>query len=91
MKSLEYLHLKPEGGTTMPSATLVGKEETFKALGLQSNQNIDLESLLSRMRALIEKESYDCENVGDAILEGLRDVRNGRIDKRHWRQVLDEI
>jgi hypothetical protein len=75
----------------MPNAILVGKEETFRSLGLRENQKIDLESLISRLREILEQEYYDCEDVGQAILEGLKDVRNGRVDNRPWRQVLDEI
>lgn len=75
----------------MPNAILVGKEETFKSLGLRENQKIDLESLISRLREILEQEYYDCEDVGQAILEGLKDVRDGRVDNRPWRQVLDEI
>lgn len=75
----------------MPTATLIGKEETFRALGLRSNQKIDLESLMNRIRAKFEQEYYDCEDVGQAILEGLQDVRDGRVDNRNWRQVLDEL
>ena len=75
----------------MPNAILVGKEETFRSLGLRENQKIDLESLISRLREILEQEYYDCEDVGQAILEGLKDVRDGRVDNRPWRQVLDEI
>ena len=75
----------------MPNAILVGKKETFRSLGLHENQKIDLESLICRLRELLEQEYYDCEDVGQAILEGLKDVRDGNIDNRPWRQVLDEI
>ncbi len=75
----------------MPNAILVGKEETFRSLGLRENQEIDLESLISRLREVLEQEYYDCEDVGQAILKGLKDVRDGRLDDRPWRQVLDEI
>ena len=75
----------------MPNAVLVGKEETFKSLGLRENQKIQLESLISRLREMFEQEEYDCQDVGQAVVEGLKDVRDGRIDNRPWRQVLDEI
>ena len=75
----------------MPNAILTGKKETFRSLGLRENQKIDLESLIGRLRKKLEQEYYDCEDVGQTILEGLKDVRDGRIDNRPWRQVLDEI
>ncbi len=75
----------------MPSVTIVGKEETFREFGLQGIREIDLESFINRLKTKFEQEYYDCEDVGQAILEGLRDVRNGRVDDRPWRQVLDEI
>ena len=75
----------------MPTATLVGKDETFKALGLRSNQRVELESLMKRLRAKFEQEYYDCGDVGESIVDGLKDVRDGKIDNRPWRQVLDEI
>ena len=75
----------------MPNAILVGKEETFRSLGLRDNQKIDLESLISRLREMLKQEYCDCEDVGQAIREGLKDVRDGKVDKRPWRQVLDEI
>lgn len=75
----------------MPNAILVGKEEAFRSLGLRENQKIDLESLIGRLKEIFEQEYYDCEDAGQAILEGLKDVRDGRIDNRPWRQVLDEI
>lgn len=75
----------------MPNAILVGNEETFRSLGLRENQKIDLESLIGRLKDILEKDYYDCEDVGEAIMEGLKDVRDGRLDGRPWRQVLDEI
>jgi hypothetical protein len=75
----------------MPNAVLVGKEETFRSLGLKENQKVQLESLISRLKEMFEKDYYDCEDVGQAVLEGLKDVRDGRVDNRPWRQVLDEI
>lgn len=75
----------------MPNAILVGKEETFRSLGLQENQKVQLESLISRLKEMFEKDYYDCEDVGQAVLEGLKDVRDGKVDNRPWRQVLDEI
>lgn len=75
----------------MPSAILTGKKETFRSLGLRENQKIDLESLIGRLREILEQEYYDCEDAGQVILEGLKDVRDGRIDNRPWRQVLDEV
>ncbi|MCP5045703.1 MAG: hypothetical protein GY940_00925 [bacterium] len=75
----------------MPSATLVGKEETFRALGISSAQEIRLESLISKLREQFEQEYYDTEDVGLEILEGLQAVKDGKVDRRHWRKVLDEI
>jgi len=75
----------------MANAILVGKDETFRLLGLRENQKIDLESLINRLRVVFERECYDCEDVGQVILEGLKDVRDGRVDHRPWRQVLDGI
>lgn len=75
----------------MPNAILVGKEETFRSLGLKENQKVQLESLIIRLKEMFEKDYYDCEDVGQAVLEGLKDVRDGRVDNRPWRQVLDEI
>jgi len=73
----------------MPNAILVGKEETFRSLGLLENQKIDLESLISRLKEMLEQEYYDCTDVGQAILEGMKDVRDGRIDQHPWRQVVN--
>jgi len=75
----------------MPNAILVGKEETFRSLGLLENRKIDLESLISRLRQMLEQEYSDCPDVGQSILEAMKDLRDGRIDKRTWRQVLNEV
>ena len=75
----------------MPSVTIVGKEETFKSLGLRSNQKIELESLLSTLRQQFEQEYYDTEDVGQEIIAGLKAVNDGKIDRRSWQEVLDEI
>jgi len=75
----------------MLNATIVGKEETFKSLGLRSNQKIELESLLSTLRQQFEQEYYDTEDVGQEIMAGLRAVKDGKIDRRSWQEVMDEI
>ncbi len=75
----------------MPNAILVGKEETFKELGIQINKKIRLEALISRLRKQFEQEYYDTEDVGQEVLEGLQAVRDGKVDSRHWKQVLDDV
>ncbi|WP_207679497.1 hypothetical protein [Desulfonema magnum] len=72
-------------------ATLIGKEETFRALGIQHSTEIELEKLITGLRKQLEEEYYDTENLGQEILEGLEAVRDGRVDRRHWREVMDEI
>lgn len=74
----------------MLKVTLVGKEETFKSLGLEISSEIELEELIINLRKRFEQEYYDTEDVGREILEGLEAVRDNRIDHRDWRTVLDE-
>jgi len=52
---------------------------------------IIIESLISRLMGIFGQEYYDSEDVGQAIREGLKDLRDGRVDKRPWREVWDEI
>ncbi len=75
----------------MPSAVLVGKEETFRSLGIYNDQKIQLEGLIQKLRNQLEKEIYDTENLEAEVLEGLKAVRDGQVDQRHWREVLNEI
>ena len=72
-------------------ATLVGKEDTFRALGIQHSGEIELEKLIIGLRKHFEQEYYDTKYLGQEILEGLEAVRDDRVDRRHWREVLDEI
>jgi hypothetical protein len=71
--------------------TLIGKEETFRSLGIESSREIELEKLIVSLKSRFEKEFYDTEDAGQEILEGLEAVRDGRVDRRNWREVLDEI
>jgi len=75
----------------MPNAILIGKEETFRTLGIRGDRQIKLESLIARLRKQFEKEYYDTKDVGQEILQGLQAVKEGKIDRRHWKKVLDEI
>ena len=75
----------------MPNAILIGKEETFRTLGIRVNRQIKLESLIARLRKQFEKEFYDTKDVREEILQGLQAVKEGKIDRRHWKKVLDEI
>ncbi|HLP47314.1 MAG TPA: hypothetical protein VK469_15285 [Candidatus Kapabacteria bacterium] len=75
----------------MPNAILIGKEETFRTLGIRVNRQIKLESLIARLKKQFEKEFYDTKDVGKEIIQGLQAVKEGKIDRRHWKKVLDEI
>ena len=75
----------------LQKATLIGKQETFSALGIQTGCEIKLETLLIHLKKQIEQEYYDTEDAGQEILEGLEAVRDGSIDCRDWREVLEEI
>jgi len=66
-------------------ATLIGKEETFKSLGLEISNEIELEELIANLRKRFEQDYYDTEDLGREILEGLEAVRDDRIDHRDWR------
>jgi hypothetical protein len=73
-------------------ATLIGKEETFRALGIESSREVVLEKLIISLKSQFEKEDdYDTEDAGQEILDGLEAVMEGRVDRRNWRDVLDEI
>jgi len=71
--------------------TLVGEENTFRSLGIEAGSEIKLEALIENLKKQFEQEYYDTEDVGQEILKGLKAVKNGRIDKRNWRKVLDEV
>ncbi|MDM8535971.1 hypothetical protein QUF70_04385 [Desulfobacterales bacterium HSG17] len=71
--------------------TLIGKKETFKSLGIDICDEIKLETLISNLKKQFELEYYDTEDIGQEILEGLKAVRDGRIDNRDWRMVLKEL
>jgi len=71
--------------------TLIGKEETFKSLGIKIGREIKLETLIANMKKQFEQEYYDTEDVGQEILEGLEAVRDDRVEQRDWRKVLEEI
>jgi len=75
----------------MLNATLVGKEETFQLLGIRVDRQIKLEWLIARLRKQFEKEFYDTKDVGQETLKALRTVKEGKIDPRPWKNVLDEI
>ncbi len=75
----------------MPNAILVGNEEVFKSLGIQNNQRIDIESLIRKLRAQFEREFYDTEDVGAEILQSLHAVKEGKVDNRPWKNVLNDI
>jgi len=72
-------------------ATVIGNEETFRLLGIETRHEIELEALIARLRKQFEAEYHDTEDAGQEILEGLQAVRDGRYDHRDWRDVLDEI
>jgi len=74
-------------------ATLIGKEETFRSLGIEDSREVVLEKLIISLRRQFEQEDdyYDTEDAGQEILEGLEAVREGRVDRRNWRNFLDEI
>ena len=73
-------------------ATLIGKEETFRSLGIEDSREVVLEKLIISLRRQFEQEDdYDTEDAGQEIIEGLEAVREGRVDRRNWRNVLDEI
>jgi hypothetical protein len=73
-------------------ATLIGKEETFRSLGIENSREIELEKLIIIVKRQFEQEDdYDSEDAGQEILEGLEAVREGRVDRRNWRDILDEI
>jgi len=73
-------------------ATLIGKEETFRSLGIEDSREVVLEKLIISLRRQFEQEDdYDTEEAGQEILEGLEAVREDRVDRRNWRNVLDEI
>jgi hypothetical protein len=71
--------------TWMPNAILIGKEETFRTLGIRVNRQIKLESLIARLRKQLKKEFHDTKDVGKEILQGLQAVKEGKIDRRHWK------
>jgi len=73
-------------------ATLIGKEETFRSLGIEDSREVVLEKLIISLRRQFEQEDdYDTEDAGQEIIEGLEAVREGRVDSRNWRNFLDEI
>jgi len=73
-------------------ATLIGKEETFRSLGIEDSREVVLEKLIISLRRQFEQEDdYDTEDAGQEIIEGLEAVREGRVDRRNWRNFLDEI
>ncbi|MCP4352776.1 MAG: hypothetical protein GY795_45565 [Desulfobacterales bacterium] len=75
----------------LQKAILIGKEETFRSLGIESNREIELEKLIASLRRQLEQEYYDTEDTGQEILEGLEAVKDDKIDRRDWRKVLNEI
>ncbi|GEM_PF-3107772 len=75
----------------MPNAILTGKEETFRTFGIRVNQHIRLESLITRIKKQFEKEHFDTKDVGREIAEGLHAIKEGKVDRRHWKNILDEI
>ncbi len=75
----------------MLKTTLVGKEETFRSLGIRGGYEIELESLIVTLRKQFEQEYCDTENLGQEILEGLEAVRDDRVYRRDWREVLENI
>ena len=60
----------------MPNAILIGKEETFKSLGLRSNQKISLEKLIRRLKKQFEKESHSVKVEVRETNEGLQTVED---------------
>ncbi len=69
-------------------ATLIGKEETFRLLGIENSREIELEKLIIIVKRQFEQED---DYAGQEILDGLEAVREGRVDRRNWRNILDEI
>ncbi len=75
----------------MLKATLVGREETFRLLGIESCQEVELDALLITLQKQFGKKYFDTEDLGQEILEGLEAVRDDRVDHRNWREVLEDI
>ena len=71
--------------------TLVGEENTFKSLGIEAGSEIKLEALIANLKKQFEQEYCDTEDVGEEVLAGLKAVKNGRVDQRNWRKVLNEV
>ncbi|MCP4113053.1 MAG: hypothetical protein GY749_47250 [Desulfobacteraceae bacterium] len=74
----------------LQKAILIGKEETFRSLGIETSREIELEKLIASLRRQFEQEYHDTEDTGQEILEGLEAVRDDKVDRRDWRKVLNE-
>ncbi len=48
-------------------ATLVGKEETFRSLGIEGSHEIELDSLIVALRKQFEQEYRDTEDAGQEV------------------------
>ncbi len=57
----------------------------------RGSYEIELESLIVTLRKQFEQEYCDTENLGQEILEGLEAVRDDRVYRRDWREVLENI
>jgi len=56
-----------EGGDMMLKTTLVGKEETFRSLGIEGSHEIELDSLIAILRKQLGQENCDTEDAGKEV------------------------
>ncbi len=47
----------------LQKATLIGKQETFRSWGIETNREIELETLIASLKKQLEQEYYDTESV----------------------------
>ena len=80
--------LKDKGAGTMEGRIL----EAFRALSRKRQKEVldFTEFLLKRQDGeCMEDEEYDCEDLMDAIVEGLRAVKEGRTFS--WKELTNEV
>ena len=51
----------------MLKATLVGKDETFRSLGIKGSHEIEIDSLISALREQFEQEYRETEDAGQEV------------------------
>lgn len=49
-----------------------------------------LESLVVRVKKQFEKELFDRNDVGQEILQGLKTVKEDKVQRHHWEKTLEE-